>query len=573
VTKLRITSTNKPLPFGDLSPLEFERMCLWLAEREGYLRPQHLGEAGSEQGRDVVAYRPADAGEELWYFQCKRYKRIGAATLNKEVDKYNELAKSDPTHRPIGIVFVTNAVVSARVRDNVEAYCQEYGYAYDFWARTELDMRVKKYPDIVREFFSAGSEPFQPAHLFICYKRHADPDQKLAAYLHEFLTGQGHNVFIDESLRTGETWLEEIDRQIKVSDFLIVLLSKESADSEMVQAEVSRAYEYRRLQGRPHTLPVRIAFEGLLPYSIAAFLDPLQYVLWGNDADNEQVAREVLAAVEGSLPKRAPMQIRPMAEGETRTISEDGRPVADDEALHPPLPEFDPRFLEELEAPGGAVKLRDRFYVERQADARLQREVVRSGTTTTIRAARQTGKSSLLVRGIHHARQTGAQVVCLDLQRLDRDHLATPDVFLRYLAECIVRRLRLDPAEVEKSWRGPLGPQDKLTYLMEDYVLPGCDDPIVLALDEADRLLQTDFYKDFFALVRSWHNSRALDERWNQLNVVMVISTEPYLLIPDVTQSPFNVGLRLYLKDFDEAQVRDLNRRHGSPVTEDDFPG
>ena len=48
--KTQIIRTNKPLPFGELSPLEFERLCLWLVEREGYMRPEHLGEAGSEQG-------------------------------------------------------------------------------------------------------------------------------------------------------------------------------------------------------------------------------------------------------------------------------------------------------------------------------------------------------------------------------------------------------------------------------------------------------------------------------------------------------------------------------------------
>jgi hypothetical protein len=143
---------------------------------------------------------------------------------------------------------------------------------------------------------------------------------------------------------------------------------------------------------------------------------------------------------------------------------------------------------------------------------------------------------------------------------------------MRYLAEFTVRKLRLNVAEVEKLWCSSLGPQDRLTCLMEDYVLSTGDTPIVLALDEADRLLQTAFYQDFFALVRAWHNSRASDERWNRLNVVMVISTEPYLLIPDVNQSPFNVGLNLYLKDFDAVQVRDLNQRHGSPVTESDFP-
>jgi hypothetical protein len=581
VTKPPVMSTRKPLHFDDLSPLEFERMCLWLVERKGYLRPQHLGEAGSEQGRDIVAYRPTDAGEELWYLQCKRHKHIDAPTLKREIDTYNALAEQDPLKRPDGIVFVTSAVLSARIRDKVGAYCQDHGYACEFWAHTELDMWVKKHPDIVQEFFSAGStlleqlarEPVTdapPAHLFICYKRNVDPDQKLADYLYQFLTAQGHDLFIDDTLRTGAAWLEEIDQQIRASDFLIVLLSEASADSEMVKAEVRRACEYRKQQGHPHTLPVRIAYEGMLPYSIDAFLDPLQYVVWQNEADNEHVSREILAAIEGQLPKREPIQLRSVAGG--LTISEDGRVVADDETLHPPLPEFDPRWLEELEAPGGAVKPRSKFYVERDADARLKREIVRAGTTTTIRAARQTGKSSLLVRGVHHAREHGAKVVCLDMQRIDQDHLGTPDVFLRCLAEFIARELRLDVAEVAKLWRSSLGPQDKLTYLMEDYVVPECNTPIVLALDEADRLLGTDFYKDFFALVRAWHNSRALDDQWNMLNIVIVISTEPYLLIADPNQSPFNVGLGLYLNDFDEAQVRNLNRRHGSPVRERDFP-
>ena len=51
---------------------------------------------------------------------------------------------------------------------------------------------------------------------------------------------------------------------------------------------------------------------------------------------------------------------------------------------------------------------------------------------------------------------------------------------------------------MENAWRGALGPQEKLTYLMEDYVLPEIDAPIVLALDEVDRLLQLPFHTDFF---------------------------------------------------------------------------
>ncbi len=159
MSKPTITKTNHLLPFDQLSPLQFERLCLWLVERKGYLYPQHLGEAGSEQGRDVSAYQPTDVGEQLWYFQCKRYRSLSAATLIKEVEKYNELAASDPTKRPFGIVFVTNATLSADAREKVESFCRTQGYACEFWAGTELDLFVKKHRDIVTEFFNFAPPP------------------------------------------------------------------------------------------------------------------------------------------------------------------------------------------------------------------------------------------------------------------------------------------------------------------------------------------------------------------------------------------------------------------------------
>jgi hypothetical protein len=409
---------------------------------------------------------------------------------------------------------------------------------------------------------------YVPAHLFICYKRRAESDQKLATYLYQFLAQHSHDVFIDQTLRTGDAWLEQIDQQIKASDFLIVLLSKESADSEMVQAEISRAYEYRKLQGRPHVLPVRLAYEGLLPYTLAAFLSPQQYVVWHSEADNERVAHDILAAIEGRLPLQTPIPTQLV----THIISEDGRPISGTETLQPPLPEFDPRFLAELPAPGGVVKLRDTLYVERDADAQLNHELTKWGTTTTIRASRQMGKTSLLMRGLHQARQSGAKVISLDFQGFGHEQLVTPDVFLHELAKSICHELRLDDVEVDNLWQGSLGAPNKLTFFLEDAILPRFEEPLILAMDEADYLLlHTPFYQDFFGLVRSWHNRRSREE-WEKFNLVLVISTEPYLLIDDVSQSPFNVGLKLELADFSEAQVRDLNRRHGSPVAEPHLP-
>jgi HJR/Mrr/RecB family endonuclease len=62
-----VTRTTHTLPFDKLSPRDFERLRLWLVEREGYERAEHLGAAGSEQGRDIVAWREG----ALWAFQWK----------------------------------------------------------------------------------------------------------------------------------------------------------------------------------------------------------------------------------------------------------------------------------------------------------------------------------------------------------------------------------------------------------------------------------------------------------------------------------------------------------------------
>jgi hypothetical protein len=256
---------------------------------------------------------------------------------------------------------------------------------------------------------------------------------------------------------------------------------------------------------------------------------------------------------------------------DTGVISEDGRPLASDEVAAPPLPAFDPRSWQEFSVPGGAVKLRDKLYIERSADAQLKEQIISWGTTTTIRAPRQTGKTSLLMRGIHYAREHGAEVVFLDLQSFGRDSLASLELFLREIASSICDELDLDEAAVEQAWDGSRSALKKLTRFMEQSVLSAFDQPIVLAIDEADSLLQTDFYKDFFGLLRSWHNRRASHEEWELLNLVLVISTEPYLLIDDVHQSPFNVGLHLGLGDFDEQQVHLLNQRHGSPLGESEL--
>lgn len=249
-------------------------------------------------------------------------------------------------------------------------------------------------------------------------------------------------------------------------------------------------------------------------------------------------------------------------EDQGNAISVDGQPVDDSEGLHPPSSEFNTGFIEILPAPGGAIRPSDKLYIKRQADNDLARQLAKKqGTTTVIRAPRQTGKSSLLLRGLHYAREQGLKVVYLAVEEF-MNQLTSFDIFLQALAEWIVYKLELEEELVENAWEGGISASMKLSRFVEKSLLSTFDEPVIIAIDEADSLLGTDFYRVFFGLLRGWHNRRAESETWNKLHIILVISTEPYLLIDDLYQSPFNVADRIWLTDFDEIQVRDLIQKH-----------
>lgn len=451
--------------------------------------------------------------------------------------------------------------------DNLPAEGKGYK-ARELVALVDRSNQVERLVSLCRDARPDVIWTFQ-AKLFIGYKQSATADSHLATYLYDYLTAAGHDVFIDRRLRTGTEWLDEIDKKIGEADFFIALLSEASGSSEMLKAEVQRAYSYRKRQGNPQILPVRVRYREMLPYSIEAYLNSQQYVLWEGEGDEERVGQAILDGIAGGLPDQIAMPVE--FDAERHELSVDGQ-LVDKFTVPPPLPEVDPRILETLQVPGGAVRLSDRLYIRREFDAYVERQAAGRGTITTIRAPRQTGKSSLMIRGEQYAREHGIKVVHLDMQLVDEDHLESLDDFLYFLGRSITRKLGYDTGLVDQAWERSLGAKGKLNYLMEDKILPQTRQQILIAIDEADLLLSRPYHSDFFAMLRAWYNNAAHDPIWEGLNLMMVISTEPYLLIDDPRQSPFNIGLTLYLEDFKEDQVRELNQKHNNPVSKGQFP-
>jgi len=150
-----MTGGSHPLPFERLAPLELERLCLWLVQREGYERAEHLGAAGSEQGRDVIAWKE---GRRV-VFQCKRVRAFTAAVARAEIAKLRGLPEGE---RPHELVFVVTRAVSAAVRVAVRDAWGDGGNVH-FWSGDELDERVKRHPDLLQEFFQLPPRDESPA--------------------------------------------------------------------------------------------------------------------------------------------------------------------------------------------------------------------------------------------------------------------------------------------------------------------------------------------------------------------------------------------------------------------------
>jgi hypothetical protein len=180
------------------------------------------------------------------------------------------------------------------------------------------------------------------------------------------------------------------------------------------------------------------------------------------------------------------------------------------------------------------------------------------------------GKTSLLARGLHQARQAGARVVRTDFQMLNASHLESMEALVLKLADSIGYQLDLDTPP-EEVWHPRAGPSENFKRYWERVALRAIDGPIVWGLDEVDRLFGREFSGELFGLFRSWHNERALDPDgpWRRLTLAIAYATEAHLFIRDEYQSPFNVGTRLALQDFMPEHVADLNERYGSPLRSD----
>ena len=212
----------------------------------------------------------------------------------------------------------------------------------------------------------------------------------------------------------------------------------------------------------------------------------------------------------------------------------------------------------DLEFPGTPLSPGSHFYIERPPIEELAcREILKPGSVTRIKAPRRMGKSSLLARILARAKAEEFHAINIDFQQTDESIFTAIDRFLRWFCQIATRQLKLESL-LDEFWDEDIGSKVSCTLYFEGYLLEEIDTPIVIALNEVNRIFEHPaIAREFLPLLRSWHEQAKQGTAFEKLRLVVVHSTEIYVPL-NLNQSPFNVGLPIQVPQFNLEQVRDL---------------
>ncbi len=215
-----------------------------------------------------------------------------------------------------------------------------------------------------------------------------------------------------------------------------------------------------------------------------------------------------------------------------------------------------------LEYPSGPVPLDSAFYIERPPmEAQVYNAIHQPGVVIRLKAPRRMGKSSLLNRMIDDAKNQNFYTAVVDMNQADDEVCGNLDKFLRWFCLNISRQLQIPPL-LDEYWDEDIGSKISCTLYFQGYILEKISAPILLAINETNRLFEyPHLARDFFPLLRSWHEEAKQIVAWQKLRLLVVYSTEIYIPL-NINQSPFNVGIPIHLPPFNVEQIQDLAQRH-----------
>ncbi|MBW4617310.1 MAG: AAA-like domain-containing protein [Desmonostoc vinosum HA7617-LM4] len=206
------------------------------------------------------------------------------------------------------------------------------------------------------------------------------------------------------------------------------------------------------------------------------------------------------------------------------------------------------------------------IYIERPPiEDKCYSAILQPGALVRVKAPQRMGKTLLLEKMLDYARVQGYQTAKLDFKLADIEILANLKTFLQWLCIDVADSLELEP-QLDKYWQDVFGQNKNCTRYFQKYLLSVTESPLVLAIDNFERLFNyPDIFPQFCLLLRGWYEAAKQGDKigniWKKLRLVVVHSTEAYPSL-DTNHSPFNVGLAIELPEFNLQQVANLAKQN-----------
>lgn len=206
-----------------------------------------------------------------------------------------------------------------------------------------------------------------------------------------------------------------------------------------------------------------------------------------------------------------------------------------------------------------------RLYIERAADRQLKSIVDDMGRPGYVLVARQMGKTNLLI----HMKRT--RVSDLVLYKDLSTQFETARSFFRDIIDSLIEsfpELQINDNAIVSLRSDELEPNIEFDRHLR-ILLKNTAKKVIIVLDEIDSLVNSPFSDVIFAQIRSMYFSRINFPEYEQLTYVLSGVAEPTDLIKNKNISPFNIGEKIYLEDFDRTEYKEFISRANLVLSSD----